>query len=191
MVVNNETHFLAELRAALEALEVRYTLISASRGPTDAQLCTTSGVILTGGDVHVYEPDQLARVSVDETILDSAATPILGICLGHQLIAHHYGSRVAPLPSPVDQEETVVVRGTDPLFHGVPRRFRARVAHDDTVTTLSEPLVQLASSRLGRYEAIRHRDQPIYGLQFHPEASGEHGLTILRNFVGMTTESAP
>jgi GMP synthase-like glutamine amidotransferase len=54
--------------------------------------------------------------------------------------------------------------------------------------TLAAPLVRLARSRLGEYEAIRHQGRFVYGLQFHPEASGEAGLAILGNFVGLCSD---
>lgn len=181
-VVNNGTHFLRELGEALEALGITYGVVSGCGSLGLDELAPGAGIILTGGEVHVYEPEHLAEVAVDEAVLSWEKVPILGICLGHQLIAHHYGAEVTPLPQPVDQYEVIRVRKPDPLFEDLPRRFRVRVAHDDTVTSLPEPLVQLASSRLGRYEAIRHVDRPIYGLQFHPEASGREGLTILSNF---------
>ncbi len=65
------------------------------------------------------------------------------------------------------------------------------MAHDDAVTTLPQPLLELASSRFGEYEAIRHRNRLIYGLQFHPEASGRHGLAILRNLAVLCGEPVP
>jgi GMP synthase-like glutamine amidotransferase len=181
-VVNNGTHFLAEMRGALDRLVLEYEVTSGYREITPAVLGSYSGVILTGGEVHVYEPERLAEVALDEQVL-ATDIPVLGICLGHQLIAHHYGAEVTPLPHPVDQEEIVeLVGGNDPLFVGLPSHILARVAHDDAVTTLPNPLVRLARSRRGENEAIRHRSRPVYGLQFHPEASGEAGLTILNNF---------
>jgi GMP synthase (glutamine-hydrolysing) len=62
------------------------------------------------------------------------------------------------------------------------------VAHDDAVTTLPVPLVRLARSRFSEYEAIRHPTRLVYGLQFHPEASGDTGLTILGNFVRLCSD---
>lgn len=181
-VVNNGTHFLAEMRGALDRLALEHEVTPGYQEITPAALSSYAGVILTGGDVHVYEHDELAGLVLDEQVLSTVDTPVLGVCLGHQLIAHHFGAEVTPLPHPVDEEEIVELVTGDPLFAGLPGQIVARVAHDDAVTTIPDPLVRLAWSRLGENEAIRHRGRTVYGLQFHPEASGEAGLTILNNF---------
>jgi GMP synthase (glutamine-hydrolysing) len=147
-------------------------------------------VILTGGDVHVYEPWELAAAALDEQILTLVTTPILGICLGHQLIAHHWGATIEALRTPIDRREVVEIVGDDPLFAGLAPRIAVRVAHDDAVTALPVPLVRLARSRFSEYEAIRHPTRLVYGLQFHPEASGDTGLTILGNFARLCSNPA-
>lgn len=190
IVVNNGTHFLTEMQTALARLDVAYELVPGYEQLTPEILDSYSGVILTGGDVHVYQQDELAAVALDEQILASTSVPVLGICLGHQLIANHYGATIEPLPAPVDQQELLELHLETPLFTGLPPRFPVRVAHDDAVTMLSTPLEGLARSALGEYEAIRHQTRALYGLQFHPEASGERGMTILRNFAELCSEAA-
>ncbi len=182
IVVNNGTHFLDEMQTALARLDIAYELVAGYESLTPEMLSSYSGGILTGGDVHVFNPQALAVVALDEQILNRAGTPLLGICLGHQLIAHHYRGTVEPLPAPVDQQELVQVVVDDPLFAGLPTTLTVRVAHNDAVTKVAPPLIRLARSEIGDYEAIRHETLPLYGLQFHPEASGETGMAILRNF---------
>jgi GMP synthase-like glutamine amidotransferase len=189
-VVNNGTHFLAEMLAALNAIGVEYELVSGSSTVLPSMLDAFSGIILTGGDVHVFEPGHLAMVSLDTQVLDRAAVPVLGICLGHQLIAHHFGATIQPLPQPVDRDEFIEIVSPNALFARLPRRFRVRMARDDAVVGIGGPLVRLARSTIGDYEAIRHRDRPIYGLQFHPEASGAAGLTVIENFIGLCRNEA-
>jgi GMP synthase (glutamine-hydrolysing) len=156
--------------------------------PSTLDAC--SGIILTGGDVHVFEPGQLAMVGLDTQVLERATVPVLGICLGHQLIANHFGATIQPLPQPIDRDEFIEIVSPDPVFAGLPRRFRVRMARDDAVVGIAGPLVRLARSTIGGYEAVRHRDRPIYGLQFHPEASGAAGLTVLENFAGLCRKEA-
>jgi GMP synthase (glutamine-hydrolysing) len=190
IVVNNGTHFLAEMHRALVTLGIDHERISGYESLTVDSLRSYSGAILTGGEVHVYVAEQLASVAVDAQVLALAEVPVLGICLGHQLIADHFGAEVEPLPNGVDTEVSIEIVRADPLFAGLPSQFVARVAHDDAVTALPTPLVALARSTIGEFEAIRHRERPIYGLQFHPEASGDAGMTILNNFARICDELA-
>lgn len=182
MVVNNGTHFLAEMQDALLRLDVEYTVVPGYESMSADVLASFSGVILTGGQTHIYEPQELEAIPLNEKILTLAKRPILGVCLGHQLIAHHYGATIAPLEISADQNEPVEIVQDDPLFAGLPKRIVVRVAHDDAITELGKALVPLARSAVSEFEAIRHRTYPVYGLQFHPESSGEPGMTILRNF---------
>ena len=184
-VVNNGTHFLAELESALDVVGIDYELIDGGSSVPPSRLAAYSGIILSGGDVHVYDAEQLAAVRVDTRVLELTTVPVLGICLGHQLVAHHYGALIQPLLRPIDQDETIEIVRADALFAGLSGRFRARVAHDDAVVGLTSPLLGLARSAIGEFEAIRHCDRLVYGLQFHPEASGAPGLAILENFVGL------
>ena len=188
IVVNNGTHFLAEMQSALARLDVEYDLVPGYESLTPDMLASFSGVILTGGDVHVHVPRDLAATALDEQILTLGTTPILGICLGHQLVAHHWGATIEALRTPVDRHEVVEIVRDDPLFAGLAPRIAVRMAHDDAVTTLPAPLVRLARSRFSEYEAIRHEERLVYGLQFHPEASGDTGLTILGNFVRLCSD---
>jgi GMP synthase (glutamine-hydrolysing) len=189
-VVNNRTHFLAEMEEALGVIGVEYELIDGGALLTVERLGAYSGFILTGGPVHVYEPEQLVSVCADTQVLKLATVPVLGICLGHQLIAHHYGALIEPMAQSVDRVETIEIVRDDPVFEGVVGPFRARVAHDDAVVGIAPPLIGLARSAIGEYEVIGHLHRPVYGLQFHPEVSTAPGLTILRNFVALCQQWA-
>jgi GMP synthase (glutamine-hydrolysing) len=188
-VVNNGTHFLDEMQGALTRLGAEIALFPGNERLPDRLLAEFSGVVLTGGAVRMGELRDLDAVPLNNQILSLAETPILGICLGHQLVAHHFGSTIEPMPSPVDGEESIEILTGDPLFEGVPTVIAGRVSHYDSVTRLGEPLVRLARSESGEYEAIRHRSLFVYGLQFHPEVSGKHGLTILGNFLRLCRQT--
>lgn len=184
-VVNNRTHFLAEMEEALEVIGVEYEVIDGGSPLTLESLASYSGFILTGGPVHVYEPEQLVSVCADTQVLELATVPVLGICLGHQLIAHHHGALIEAMAQSVDRVETIETLLDDPLFEGLVGPFCARVAHDDAVVGLAPSLIGLARSAIGEYEVIGHLHRPVYGLQFHPEVSSSAGLTILGNFVAL------
>ena len=126
----------------------------------------------------------------------------IGFCGGHQIIAAQFGSDVAPM-RPVGADEPdlnpayhpghfkqwgvypVRIVRRDPLFRGLGETIRVQEYHRSEVKRLGRDLVLLASSTDCRVQAFVHRSRPVYGTQFHPEASPESypdGLKILSNF---------
>jgi GMP synthase-like glutamine amidotransferase len=100
-----------------------------------------------------------------------ANVPILGICLGHQLLAHWLGGEVKRgrweigwLPITITEEGK-----EDPLLAGLEPSFYGFLWHGDQVTRLPEGGVLLASSDLCRVQAYRLRDRPVWGVQFNPQ----------------------
>lgn len=117
---------------------------------------------------------------------DRLEVPVLGICYGHQLLAHLYGGIVAPSPKPEFGPAQVKVLVRDHLFEGVPDTFTAWLSHNDEVAKLPEGFKVLASSRECAYQAIKNRDRLMYGVQFHVEVEHtQYGREILRNFLGL------
>lgn len=103
--------------------------------------------------------------------------PLLGICYGHQLLAQALGGEVGDNPAgremgTVDIERLPPASG-DPLFAGLPARFRAQATHLQTVLRPPEGSVVLARSALDGCQAFRCGDR-AWGVQFHPEFSASH-----------------
>ncbi|WP_030681455.1 aminodeoxychorismate synthase component I [Streptomyces sp. NRRL B-1347] len=109
--------------------------------------------------------------------------PVLGVCLGHQAIAHHYGGRVEP-GTPRHGHLTRVRHGGEDLFDGLPQQFTAVRYHSlRVVEPLPDALRATAWAEDGTVMALRHRTLPRWGLQFHPESvASEWGAQLLRNF---------
>jgi GMP synthase (glutamine-hydrolysing) len=75
------------------------------------------------------------------------------------------------------------------LFKDLPEKFIAWNSHNDEVSEISEQLECLAHSKDCKYEAIKHKEKPIFGLQFHPEVQHtEHGQEIFKNFTDLISE---
>jgi GMP synthase (glutamine-hydrolysing) len=143
-------------------------------------------IILSGGPSSVYsDPPNLSSL-VCERVRDSKLSlPLLGVCYGHQMIAHVWGAKVAKGASAEYGLGRITVDDEDALFRGVPKAFRAWVSHFDEVKALPQGFVRLAHSETCAIEAMRHGKMPVFGVQFHPEVwHTEHGEAILRNFVG-------
>ena len=118
-----------------------------------------------------------------------ATTPILGVCLGHQAIGEAYGGDVIRAPRGVMHGKTSRVRhdGTG-LFAGIPSpaevmRYHSLVVKHDSLPAALE-ITATATDDPTEIHALRHREHPVYGVQFHPESIGTaDGMRMLQNFL--------
>lgn len=116
--------------------------------------------------------------------------PILGVCLGHQSIGQAYGGRIV-------RGERLMHGKTSPIFHdgrelfdGLPEPFDATRYHSLLVerTSLPECLEVTAWTEEGEIMGMRHRELPVWGVQFHPESIlTVSGMDVLKNFLEMTS----
>jgi len=112
--------------------------------------------------------------------------PMLGVCLGHQAIATALGGQTVRAREPMHGRTSLVHHGGRDLFTGLPSPLAACRYHSLIVDPASLPacLEVTAQSAVGEIMALRHREQPVFGLQFHPEAIlTEHGFELLSNFL--------
>ena len=116
--------------------------------------------------------------------------PILGVCLGHQCIAHVFGGKVGRAPRLMHGKVSRIRHNGDPLFAGIPTAFEATRYHSLIVhEPLPDALGVLARTDEREIMALRHHEAPTYGVQFHPESIlTPHGKQLLRNFIAMTTQ---
>jgi anthranilate synthase component 2 len=135
-----------------------------------------------------------AGVSIGLIRAAAGRVPLLGVCLGHQAIAAAFGGTVARAERPMHGRTTAVEhRGTD-LFAGLPSPFTAMRYHSLAVHPERFPdCLEVTAWTAGRpageeIMALRHRDYPLFGVQFHPESIGtEYGHELLANFLAMTS----
>jgi GMP synthase (glutamine-hydrolysing) len=138
------------------------------------------GLIFSGGPASVYAPN---APKPDPHILD-LELPILGLCYGHQLIAQMVGGKVEP----ADQREYgiayVTVDKPVGVLKGLGKKEKVWMSHGDTVFTVPTEFEVLAHTENCPVAAFRHKEKPIYGLQWHPEViHTENGALMLRNFI--------
>lgn len=138
------------------------------------------GLILSGGPASVYDA---GSPQVDPGIFD-LGIPILGICYGMQVSCRALGCDVKPGRSREFGHTEMHCETDNDLFRGLPKHFTVWMSHGDRVENLHEQFVVLAQTDDCPNAAIRHRDKPIYGLQFHPEVTHtQHGEQLLGNFI--------
>lgn len=138
------------------------------------------GFILSGGPNSVYEKDapQLPRGLLD------VGLPILGICYGMQLLAHHLGGKVEGSHRKEYGLTEMKIQTKNPLTQGLPHLFNVWMSHGDQVTELPEGFIGIGSSETTPFAMMMNVDQSIFGIQFHPEVRHtEYGITILDRFI--------
>ena len=111
-------------------------------------------------------------------------TPTLGVCLGHQAIVESFGGEVGMARELVHGKATTVRNDGLGLFRGLPVEFEAGRYHSLAATTIPDELDVAATASDGEVMAVRHRELPIDGLQFHPESVlTPLGPDLIRNFL--------
>ena len=121
----------------------------------------------------------------------SASKPVLGVCLGHQIIADVYGAKVIKAPYPIHGKTSQVQHFGGSLFEGVPQEFKVARYHSLVVDPSSlESSFRVSAEHDKIIMALSHRDYPyLHGVQFHPESFlSEHGERLLKNFLSMNYE---
>lgn len=112
--------------------------------------------------------------------------PLLGICLGHQGIGEFFGATLKKAPFPVHGKVSEIFTTPDPIFNTIPSHINVVRYHSLLLENLPEELVVIAQTSDNQVMAIKHKEYPSYGIQFHPEAYlTEYGLTMLRNWANL------
>ena len=155
---------------------------------------------ITIGEIEALAPDALvispgpgrpenAGVSPDVIRAFAGRLPLLGVCLGHQAIGHVFGASVVRAPRPLHGKVSAIEHDGRGLFQGLHGTFTAGRYHSLAVSEDGFPAsLEVAARSLddGVVMAVRHREWPIHGVQFHPEsvltAEGRH---MLRNFLSL------
>jgi para-aminobenzoate synthetase component II len=115
----------------------------------------------------------------------SGKLPILGICLGHQVIGEVFGGKVKRAQRPMHGDSSEIEHVGVGVFEGLPQRFSAGRYHSLIVDRVENTDLQItARSDDGEIMGLQHKHHPTFGVQFHPESIlTEHGYDLLRNFL--------
>ncbi|MGI3778446.1 MAG: anthranilate synthase component II [Janthinobacterium lividum] len=174
----NLVHFLGDLGAECDVR--RNDALSAE----EAMALEPEAIVLSPGPCA---PEQ-AGICLDLIAAAAGRVPLLGVCLGHQAIGQAFGAVVERAPTPMHGKLSEVVHEGSDVFAGLPSPFQATRYHSLVVREDSMPaaLEATAHTRDGVVMGLRHRDLPIFGVQFHPESiASEHGHEILANFLAI------
>jgi len=142
------------------------------------------GVILSGGLPLLDEKINFNSIRADIACLMNYDVPIMGICVGHEIIGAACGAELVKLKDHSwIPNLKVKILSKEKIFTGLPDAIHVYEHHSRYLKNVPDELAVAASSRKDRIEAVFHAEKSIFGLQFHPEKSGVHGAKIFRNFL--------
>jgi anthranilate synthase/aminodeoxychorismate synthase-like glutamine amidotransferase len=191
LVIDNYDSFVFNLARYFERLGQR-TQVARNTAIDAAQVraMRPDAMVLSPGPCA---PEQAGR-SLELVRELYAELPILGVCLGHQIIAEALGGRVVRAAEPVHGRSSKVFHDGRGVFAGLPSPIVAARYHSLVVEESSLPAMLEVCARTedGTIMAIRHRELPVVGLQFHPESIlTESGYPLLAGFLRLTGLPVP
>jgi anthranilate synthase component 2 len=172
LVIDNFDSFTWNLVQLLGALGERPVVVrNDAIDLAGVRALAPSRVVLSPGPGH---PDDPRRVGVCRAIVRALDVPVLGVCLGHQVIVSAFGGGVTRAAAPMHGKQSLVFHHGDGLFRGVPLPFPAMRYHSLVADAGAVPrcLAVTAWCKDGTIMAVRHVHLPVFGLQFHPESIG-------------------
>lgn len=185
LIVDNYDSFVYNLSVYFEELGCS-TVVLRSDSPelkTFLKNCTDlEGIVLSPGPKS--PKDSLSCVQLVQTY--KSTLPILGVCLGHQIIGYSFGAQIIKGKSPMHGKITAITHNGRGLFKTLPPSYQVTRYHSLILdpSTLPDCLQLDACAEDGAIMGIHHKNYPVYGVQFHPEAVlTDHGHSLLNNFV--------
>ncbi len=185
LLIDHEDSFVHNVEQGLAAHGARVECLRATEPLSKAVRVDPDAVVLSPGPGH---PRDRRVTGLSRALLDlwDRERPFLGVCLGHQLIAEHYGARVVHAPAPVHGEISEFEHDGLGIFEGVPSPASAARYHSLVVRPSSvPPSLTVSAHDAGRIVmALRHRSRPVESVQFHPESYlTRYGPKMLANFL--------
>jgi anthranilate synthase/aminodeoxychorismate synthase-like glutamine amidotransferase len=151
-------------------------------GPDDADGWGPTHLVISPG------PGTPREAGVSQQMIErfGGRIPVLGVCLGHQVIVEMYGGRVDRATLLMHGKPDQVSHDGSPLYAGLPSPFEAGRYHSLAALEVPEVLAVTARTPDGEVMGVRHQHHPTHGVQFHPESVlTPHGRTLIENFLQM------
>lgn len=152
--------------------------------PAEALALQPERVLISPGPCSPRE----AGVSLELIAAFAGRVPLLGVCLGHQSIGHHFGGNIVRADRLMHGKTSPIRHRNTDVFAGMPQGFAATRYHSLLIdrATCPDCLEITAETDEGEIMGVRHRTLPVWGVQFHPESiATEGGMKILENFLAL------
>lgn len=189
LMIDNYDSFVYNLKAYLDELHVDVKVIRNDKITVEEiyRMDNLKGIIISPGPKSPQDSG-ICRQVVREF---AGKIPILGVCLGHQIIGYEFGAVVEKGQKPMHGKVTKIFHDKKNLFVNIESPYLVTRYHSLVVNEKSLPneLVVEARSEDNAVMAISHKEYPVYGVQFHPEAvMTQYGHELLRNFINISEE---
>lgn len=184
-LIDNRDSFVWNL-ADYVSLHDEVEVVPNTISPCDLHALAPDGIIISPGP---GAPEKRRYVGNVPVIVSHAFVPVLGVCLGHQVIGHVFGGAVSRV-APMHGKASDIFHDARTIFEGIASPFRAGRYHSLAVTRCPPGFEVSATTEDGTIMGIRSLERRIEGVQFHPESvlTGERadeGRAIVRNFLDM------
>lgn len=190
VLIDNYDSFTYNLYQYLRELDQDVTVVrNDAVGVDDVARLDPDALVVSPGPC---DPDR-AGISLEVIRRLGPHVPTLGVCLGHQCIGQVYGGRITRAPAVVHGKVSRIRHGGRELFAGLPDPLDVVRYHSLTIDPASFPasLEVTATAADGTIMALRHRSDPVWGVQFHPESIlTQAGKELLQNFLTLATQRA-
>lgn len=186
LMIDNYDSFVFNLARYIEELGEKILIYRNDKITIDEiKKLDINGIIISPGPKSPAE----AGISLDIIHNFKGVKPILGICLGHQCIGHYFSSSIIKGKEPVHGKISYVEHSNKDIFKNVKNPLRVTRYHSLIIDnkSISNDLEVTSYTQDKVIMGIKHKQYPIYGVQFHPEAEmTEDGHKILKNFIDIT-----
>ena len=146
----------------------------------------SDGVALSGSPDMMSDPKVQKKYLGEVEAIRDSTVPVLGVCFGHQMMAHAFGSEVVKDGAHVLDMVKTTVLVDDPLFGGLPKELMLLESRWEVVKSLPPGFKLVARSAASEIATMKHSSRPLYGVQFHPERytrDNPEGNAVVGNFV--------
>lgn len=188
LMLDNYDSFVFNLVRYIEELEEEVIVYRNNKITIEEiEKLKVNGIIISPGPKSPKE----AGISLDIIDYFKGKVPILGICLGHQCIGDYFGGDIIKGKEPVHGKMSRVTHNNSGIFKGIKNPLRVTRYHSLILdkNTLPNELEVSCETDDGIIMGVNHKNYPIFGVQFHPEAEmTEEGHNLLNNFLNITRE---
>lgn len=181
LIIDNYDSFTYTIAFYLKELGIKYKIIKNDKfkHPKKLKKYNFTHLIISPGPNSPKE----SKLSLKAIKYFKKDKKILGICLGHQCIAHVFGGKISKLSNPTHGKIKTIDFTPNPLFKNIKTNFQVCLYHSLYVSDIGKKCKILAKSEDSIIMALKHKKYDIYGVQFHPEAIlSQNGKKLLRNF---------